>query len=52
MLITIPPTYSVVEVIGHIKGKREIAVTRQFSGRTKSFNGEWFWARKNFSHNY
>jgi putative transposase len=45
MLITIPPKYSVAEVIGYIKGKSAIAVARQFSGRTKNFNGERFWAR-------
>jgi putative transposase len=45
MLIRIPPKYSVAEVIGYIKGKSAIAVARQFSGRTKNFNGEKFWAR-------
>ena len=45
MLIAIPPKYSVAEVIGYIKGKSAIGVARQFSGRTKNFNGERFWAR-------
>ena len=45
MLIAIPPKYSIAEVIGYIKGKSAIAVARQFSGRTKNFNGERFWAR-------
>ena len=45
MLIAIPPKYSVAEVIGYIKGKSAIAVARQFSGRTKNFNGERLWAR-------
>jgi len=45
MLISIPPKYSVAEVIGYIKGKSAIAVARQFSGRTKNFNGESLWAR-------
>lgn len=45
MLIAIPPKYSVAEIIGYIKGKSAIAVARQFSGRTRSFNGENFWAR-------
>lgn len=45
MLIAIPPKYSVAEVTGYIKGKSAIAVARQFSGRTKNFNGERFWAR-------
>ena len=45
MLISIPPKYSVAEVIGYIKGKSAIAVARQFAGRKKNFNGEKFWAR-------
>ncbi len=45
MLITIPPKYSVSEVIGYIKGKSAIAVARQFGGRKRNFNGEKFWAR-------
>ena len=45
MLISIPPKYSVAEVIGYIKGKSAIAVARQFSGRQRNFNGENLWAR-------
>jgi putative transposase len=45
MLICIPPKYAVSEVIGYIKGKSAIAIARKFSGRTKNFNGEKFWAR-------
>jgi len=45
MLISIPPKYSVAEVIGYIKGKSAIAIARQFGGRTRNFNGERFWAR-------
>ena len=45
MLISIPPKYSVAEVIGYIKGKSAIAVARQFSGRKRNFNGERLWAR-------
>lgn len=45
MLITIPPKYSISEVVGYIKGKSAIAVARQFSGKKRNFNGERFWAR-------
>ena len=45
MLITIPPQYSVAEVVGYIKGKSAISVARQFGGRQRNFNGEKFWAR-------
>ena len=45
MLISIPPKYSVAEIVGYIKGKSAIAVARQFGGRTRHLNGENFWAR-------
>ena len=45
MCISIPPKYAVFEIVGYLKGKSAIAVARQFSGRTKNFNGERFWAR-------
>lgn len=45
MLIKIPPQYAVSEIIGSIKGKRAIAVVRQFSGRKRNVGGEKFWAR-------
>ena len=45
MLISIPPKYSVAEVIGYLKGKSAIAVARQFGGKQRNFNGEKFWAR-------
>ena len=45
MCISIPPKYSVAQVIGYIKGKSAIAVARQFSGKNRNFNGERLWAR-------
>ena len=45
MLITIPPKYSVSEVIGYIKGKSAIAVARQFHCKKRNFTGEQLWAR-------
>ena len=45
MFLSIPPTYSVAEVVGYIKGKSAISVARQFGGRTRNFNGERLWAR-------
>ena len=45
MLISIPPKYSIAEVIGYIKGKSAIAVARNFGGRKRNFNGERLWAR-------
>ena len=45
MLISIPPKYSVAEIVGYIKEKSAIAIARQFGGCKRNFNGEKFWAR-------
>lgn len=44
MCISIPPKYSVSNVVGYIKGKSAIQIARQF-GRKQNFTGENFWAR-------
>jgi len=48
MCISIPPKYSVSNVVGYLKGKSAIAIARQFRGRQRNFNGENFWARGYF----
>ncbi len=45
MLISIPPKYSVSQVVGYIKGKSAIHIARTYVGRKKNFTGESFWAR-------
>jgi REP-associated tyrosine transposase len=45
MLISIPPKYSVSQVVGYIKGKSAIQIARTYVGRKKNFTGESFWAR-------
>lgn len=45
MLISIPPKYSVAQVMGFIKGKSAIHVARVYAGRRRSFVGQHFWAR-------
>ena len=45
MLIAIPPKHAVSSVIGFMKGKSAIAIARQYSGKTRNFTGEHFWAR-------
>jgi len=45
MLISIPPKYSVAQVIGYIKGKSAIHVARTFFDHKRSFVGQHFWAR-------
>jgi len=45
MILSIPPKYSISEIIGYIKGKSAIGIAREFGGRKRNFNGENFWAR-------
>ena len=44
MLISIPPKYSVAQVVGYIKGKSAIHIARNFSGH-RNVRGHSFWAR-------
>ena len=48
MCLSIPPKYSVSNVVGYIKGKSAISIARQFGGRQRNFTGEVFWARGYF----
>lgn len=48
MCISIPPKYSVSNVVGYIKGKSAILIARRFMGRSRNFGGESFWARGYF----
>jgi putative transposase len=45
MLISIPPKWSVSQVMGYIKGKSAIFIARTFMGRRQNFTGQHFWAR-------
>ena len=45
MLISIPPKYSVAQVIGYIKGKSAIHLARMYAERKRNFVGQHFWAR-------
>ena len=44
-LISIPPKYSVAQVMGFVKGKSAIHIARVYAGRRRSFVGQHFWAR-------
>jgi len=44
MLVSIPPKYSVAQVVGYVKGKSAIWVARAM-GRNRNFVGQNFWAR-------
>ncbi|MBE8167219.1 MAG: IS200/IS605 family transposase [Shewanella sp.] len=48
MCLSIPPKYSVSNVVGFIKGKSAISIARNFKGRQRNFAGEEFWARGYF----
>jgi putative transposase len=48
IMISIPPKYSVSQVIGYIKGKSAIHVARTFMGKRQNFVGQHFWARGYF----
>ena len=45
MLISIPPKYSVSQVVGFIKGKSAIHIARNYLGHRRNFTGQHFWAR-------
>ena len=45
MLISIPPKYAVLQVIGYIKGKSAIYIARNFTGYKMNFGGQKLWAR-------
>ena len=48
MLISIPPKYSVSQVVGYIKGKSAIHLARVYGERKRNFTGQHFWARGYF----
>jgi putative transposase len=48
MMISIPPKYSVAQVIGYMKGKSAIHIARVYAERRRSFVGQHFWARGYF----
>ena len=48
MLVSIPPKYSVSQVVGFIKGKSAIHLARVYRERKRNFVGQHFWARGYF----
>jgi putative transposase len=45
MLLSVPPKYSVSNVMGFIKGKSAIHIARVYAGRRRNYDGQHFWAR-------
>ena len=48
ILDTIPPKYSVAQVVGYMKGKSAIHIARTYLGQRKNYIGMSFWARGYF----
>ena len=48
MLVSIPPKYSVSQIVGFIKGKSAIHIARVYGERKRNFVGQHFWARGYF----
>ena len=48
MLLSIPPKYSVAQVVGYIKGKSAIHIARRYMNVKRNFVGQHFWARGYF----
>ena len=48
ILISIPPKYSVSEVIGYLKGKSSIWIAQNVERKLRNFLGHKFWARGYF----
>lgn len=48
MMVSIPPKYSVAQVVGYLKGKSAIHIARTYAGRRRNFVGQHFWARGYF----
>ena len=44
IMLSIPPKYSVAQVIGYLKGKSAIHIARHYAGRPRNFVGQHFWA--------
>ena len=45
MLMSIPPKYSVAQVVGYVKGKSAIHIAWIYLGQKKNDSGMHFWAR-------
>jgi len=48
MMLSIPPKYSVAQVVGYIKGKSAIHIARMYMERKRNYVGQHFWARGYF----
>ena len=42
ILVSIPPKYSVAQIVGFCKGKSAISIAQTYFGRRKNFTGQHF----------
>lgn len=45
MCVSIPPKYSVANIVGYVKGKSAMIIFEKYSRLRKNFRGHSFWAR-------
>jgi len=43
--LSIPPKYSVSNIVGYLKGKSTMIILEKYSGMGRNFRGHTFWAR-------
>ena len=48
MMLSIPPKYSVSQIVGYIKRKSAIHLARAYGEKKRNFVGQHFWARGYF----
>jgi putative transposase len=48
MLVSIPPKYSVPQLVGYLKGKGALHIARTYMGKPRNFTVDNFWARGYF----
>ncbi len=48
MMVSIPPKYSVSNIVGFLKGKSSTWIAQNIAGKHKNFAGHKFWARGYF----
>ncbi|MCP4570443.1 MAG: IS200/IS605 family transposase [FCB group bacterium] len=45
LCLSIPPKYSVSDIVGYLKGRSAIIIFEKYSGMGRNFKGQSFWAR-------
>ena len=45
MLISIPPKYSIAQIMGYLKGKRSLMIFEKYANLKYKYGNRYFWAR-------